>query len=67
MWKANPVLKSVVADWLINLSVFWVGVVIVSPVFPGIDPKYSPHILTFDFAAAILSLYLAYKIRKDSL
>lgn len=65
MKSVGSVLKSVLADWLINLSVFWFGVVIVSPLFPGINPTFKIATLTADIYAGIISLYFAYRLRKE--
>lgn len=65
MEHINPTLRSVLADWLINFSVFWFGLAIVGPIFPGVDISYKFVILTVDIILGIVSLYLAYRLRKE--
>lgn len=64
MNKIDSVLLSTIADFLINFSVFWFGVAIVSPIFPGIDKAPTFVLLTSDFIAGIVSLIAAYVLRK---
>ena len=64
MRRLDPVLLSVIADFAINFSVFWFGVAIVNPIFPGIDPSLSVQLLTEDIFAGIFSLLVGYFIRR---
>jgi len=64
MSNKDPVLFSVAADFLINFSVFWFGVAIVSPVFPGIDPSSRIVVLTVDSFLGIVSLLFGYLFRR---
>lgn len=58
------ILFSVAADFLINFSVFWFGLAIVSPVFPGIDAVLKLSALTADILVGILSLFVGYVLRR---
>lgn len=64
MKKIDSVLISVFADFFINFSVFWFGVAIVAPIFPGINPSAISIVLTEDILAGILSLLFGYELRK---
>lgn len=64
MSNKDPVLFSVAADFLINFSVFWFGVAIVSPVFPGLDSSDKIPVLTLDIIAGIVSLLFGYLSRR---
>lgn len=67
MKRIDKVLISVVADFFINFSVFWFGVAIVDPIFPGIDdPTFRSTILTSDILLGILALIAAYVARKKA-
>ena len=65
MNKVDSVLISTIADWLINFSIFWIGVAIVAPVFPGFSSFSRVIVLTTDLLAGIVSLLIAYKLRKN--
>lgn len=65
MRKVDPVLVSVIADFSINFSVFWFGLALVAPIFPGIDSDSKTVMLTADILAGILSLLFGYKLRKE--
>lgn len=65
MRRADRIRFSVFADWFINFSVFWFGVAIVGPVFPGIDANFKVVVLIIDVLLGILSLFVAYRLRKE--
>ena len=67
MEHIDRALRSVLADWLINFSVFWFGLAIVGPIFPGVEIPSKLVILTVDIILGIVTLYLAYRIRKEIL
>lgn len=64
MAKIDPVLLAIISDLSINFSVFWFGLAIVSPIFPGIDNVYNSNVLTADILAGILSLLVGYLFRR---
>lgn len=60
----DPNLLSTTADFCINFSVFWFGLAIATPIFPGIDPSLKPAALTVDSLVGILTLYIGYFLRR---
>ncbi|MEK7616474.1 MAG: hypothetical protein AAB414_00275 [Patescibacteria group bacterium] len=65
MKQIDSDLISVLADFFINFSVFWFGLALVAPIFPGIDSSSKVVVLTADTLAGILSLYFGYRLRKE--
>jgi hypothetical protein len=61
----DPDVLRVLADFLINFSVFWFGLAIVSPVFPGVDQTSTLVVLILDIMFGIVSLLAAYSLRKE--
>ena len=66
MSKKDTAVFSVASDFLIDFSVFWFGVAIVAPVFPGVDPTNKIPVLTLDIFVGMLSLFLGYLFRRKS-
>lgn len=60
----NKKLSNIISDFLINLSAGWIGSIFIVPAFSGTSLSVNLPILTTDLIMGIVSLFLAYRMRK---
>lgn len=62
--KIDPVLAIVFSDLFVNLSAGWLGAAFIVPVISKPPRKISFSLLTINISLAMLSLLIAYVLRK---
>ena len=62
--RIDPILSSVISDLFVNLSAGWLGAVIIVPTFSKRKGLKKLWVLTFNLGASILSLVIAFFIKK---
>jgi hypothetical protein len=65
MKRIDSVLLMIFSEFLVNLSAGWFGAALVVPIF-SVTSSFNLYILTADILAGILSLMIAYKLRRFS-
>lgn len=64
MKKIDPILLLVLSEFWINMGAGWFGVAIIAPLSPQATFPINLWVLTTDVIFGIVSLIIAYKLRK---
>lgn len=64
MKTLDPIWFSVLSEFSINLAVAWFGAAFILPVFSNIPSSFNLSVLTVNILFGILSLFVAYYLRK---
>lgn len=64
MTRIDPIWFLIFSEFFVNLAAGWFGAIFIIPNFSGFKSPFNFFVLTGDILAGIVSLLIAYKLRK---